>query len=110
MTNQITEPFHGSELYIIEHNGQPYTPMRPFVEGMGLDWASQFRKLTSGVRWGVVKMTIPTLGDMQDAICLPLRKLFGWLNSISPNKIPNPETRAKVIMYQNECDDVLWDY
>ena len=106
---QIAVPFHSAELYLVEHDGQPYTPMKPIVEGMGLDWATQFRKLTTNPRWGVVKMTIPTLGDMQEAICLPLRKLFGWFTSISPNKV-KPELRDTVIMYQNECDDVLWDY
>ncbi|WP_428454186.1 phage antirepressor N-terminal domain-containing protein [Photobacterium kasasachensis] len=42
-------------------------------------------------------------------ICLPLRKLFGWLQTISPNKV-KPEIRNLVIQYQNECDDVLWQY
>lgn len=23
--------FHGSDLYIVEHNGEPYTPMKPIV-------------------------------------------------------------------------------
>ncbi|MDR8351497.1 hypothetical protein FPK35_26595, partial [Acinetobacter baumannii] len=38
-------PFHDAELMIIEHHGQPYTPMKPIVEAMGLDWKSQFVKL-----------------------------------------------------------------
>ena len=42
-------------------------------------------------------------------LCLPLRKLSGWLSTISPNKV-KPELREKVIAYQNECDDALWDY
>ncbi|ENY5719845.1 phage antirepressor N-terminal domain-containing protein [Acinetobacter baumannii] len=37
--------FHGTELFIVEHEGQPYVPMRSVVQGMGLDWASQFVKL-----------------------------------------------------------------
>lgn len=108
--NTITVPFHGQELYLINHNGEPYTPMKPICENMGLNWASQYRKLTSNIkRWGVVKMTIPTAGDLQEAICLPLRKLFGWLATISPNKV-KPELSDKVRMYQEECDDVLWRY
>ncbi len=105
----MTVSFHNTELYLVDIDNQPYTPMKPIVEGMGLDWASQFRKLTTNQRWGIVKMTIPTLGDKQEAICLPLRKLFGWLTSISPNKV-KPELRENIIMYQNECDDVLWEY
>lgn len=42
--SQITVPFHSTELYLVEHNGQPYTPMKPIVEGMGLDWKSQYAK------------------------------------------------------------------
>lgn len=42
-------------------------------------------------------------------VCLPLRKLAGWLQTISPNKV-KPEIRDRVIQYQNECDDVLYDY
>lgn len=60
-------------------------------------------------RWGVTKIVIPTLGDLQEMLCIPLRKLFAWLNSISPNKV-KPELRDTVIKYQEECDDVLWDY
>lgn len=114
---QMTVPFHNAELYIVEFEGQPYTPMKPIVDGMGLSWTTQYRKLMTGHahfehtpnRWGVTKIVIPTLGDLQEMLCIPLRKLFAWFNSISPNKV-KPELRDTVIKYQEECDDVLWDY
>ena len=31
---QITVPFHNAELYLVEHEGQPYTPMKPIVDGI----------------------------------------------------------------------------
>jgi len=35
---QITlVPFHQQDLFLIDHNGEAYTAMRPIVEGMGLD-------------------------------------------------------------------------
>ena len=50
----ITVQFHGADLYVVEHNGQPFTPMKPIVEGMGLTWPSQFRKLSANKdRWGI---------------------------------------------------------
>ncbi|WP_336930832.1 phage antirepressor N-terminal domain-containing protein [Acinetobacter tandoii] len=107
---QISVPFHSAELYLVEHNGQPYTPMKPIVDGMGLAWQAQLAKFNSNSqRWGITKIVIPTVGDLQEMVCLPLRKLFAWLMTISPNKV-KPELRDTVIMYQNECDDVLWDY
>jgi len=107
---QITVPFHNAELYIVEFNSQPYTPMKPIVDGMGLDWASQFVKLKQRFSSTIVEITI-VANDGKERLmtCLPVKKLFGWLMTISPNKV-KPELRDTVVKYQEECDDVLWDY
>lgn len=105
----INVPFYGSELYVVNHNGEPYTPMKPIVEGMGMDWASQFTKLKQRFSKGIVEITIPSIGGAQKMICLALRKLAAWLNTISPNKV-RAEIRERVIRYQEECDDVLYEY
>ncbi|EIG2437349.1 phage antirepressor Ant, partial [Escherichia coli] len=91
--------------------GEPYTPMKPIVEGMGMDWASQFTKIKQRFKTSIVKITMQLPGDEQcrEIICLALRKLAGWLQTISPNKV-RPEIRDKVIQYQEECDDVLYEY
>ena len=107
----INVPFHGAELYVVNHNGEPYTPMKPIVEGIGMDWASQFTKIKQRFKTSIVKITMQLPGDEQcrEIICLALRKLAGWLQTISPNKV-RPEIRDKVIQYQEECDDVLYEY
>ncbi len=107
---QINVPFHSADLVIIEFNNQPFTAIRPIVEGMGLTWQSQYEKLKQ--RFSSVITEIVTTGKdgkQYNMVCLPVRKLFGWLMTISPNKV-NPEIRDTVIMYQQECDDVLWEY
>ena len=108
---QMTVPFHNTELFLIEHNGQPYTPLRQIVQGMGLDWASQFTKIKQKFATCVVEITMQILGDDQSRshTCIPVRKLPAWLYSVNPNKV-KPELRDTVIKYQEECDDVLWDY
>ncbi len=105
----INVPFYGNSLFVVEHNGEAYTPMKPIVEGMGLDWKSQHKKISQRFAKGMVEITIPSAGGMQSMICLALRKLAAWLNSISPNKV-RPEIRDNVIRYQEECDDVLYEY
>lgn len=134
----IAVPFYGVELFVVEHGPQPYTPMKPIAEGMGLDWRTQYRKLIQGDqqkdhadlngqndhaglnhrnsgsgrrRWGITEIVMQLPGDDQRRAitCLPLRKLPGWLMTIHPNKV-RPEIRENVIRYQNECDDALWDY
>ncbi|MER5153083.1 phage antirepressor N-terminal domain-containing protein, partial [Providencia stuartii] len=106
----INVPFHGNNLYVVNYNGQPYVPMKPIVDGMGMDWASQFTKLKQKFSSTIAEITmVADDGKERNMICLALRKLAGWLHTISPNKV-KPEIRDKVIKYQEECDDVLYEY
>ncbi|ASB03034.1 MULTISPECIES: phage antirepressor N-terminal domain-containing protein [Proteus] len=109
MTNTITVPFYDNELYVVEHNNEPYVPMKPIIEGMGLNWASQFTKLKKRFSKGIVEIAIPSKGGEQSMICLQLRKLSAWMLTIYPNKVKS-EIRDKVIQFQEECDDVLYRY
>lgn len=110
MSNLVNVEFYGDQLMIVNHNGEPYVPMKPVVENMGLAWQSQLYKISKNPkRWGITKMVIPTQSGMQEMVCLPLRKLFGWLATVSPNKV-NPDIKDKIIRYQDECDNVLWQY
>lgn len=108
----ITVDFHGASLILVEKDGQPFTAMKPVVEGMGLDWGGQHKKLTSEARWGCISFKgIQLPGDSQrrELVVMPLRKLPGWLMTLQPSRV-RPEIREKVVQYQNECDDALWAY
>ncbi|WP_283126431.1 phage antirepressor N-terminal domain-containing protein [Providencia stuartii] len=106
----INVPFHGNNLYVVNYNGEPYVPMRPIVEGMGLAWGAQFAKLKQRFSSSVSEIEmVAEDGKLRSMVCIALRKLSGWLHTISPNKV-KPEIRDKVIQYQEECDDVLYEY
>ncbi|EAY1180906.1 hypothetical protein CJK43_003736 [Salmonella enterica subsp. enterica serovar Miami] len=106
----INVPFYGSALYVVNHNGEPYTPMKPIVDGMGLAWQSQLAKIKQRFSSTVTEIVMVAAdGKSRTMICLALRKLAAWLNTISPNKV-RPEIRDRVIRYQEECDDVLYEY
>jgi hypothetical protein len=109
--NSMIVPFHGDNLYLVEHKGDPYVPMKPVVEGMGLAWQAQHRKLAAKFNTCITEMVIQLPGDTQGraVTCLPLRKLPAWLYSVQPGKV-SPEIRDKVVAYQEECDEVLWQY
>lgn len=115
MTSQIQSQllpvsFHGDTLFVVSHEGQPFTPVRPLVAAIGIDWKSQHRKLVSNQgRWGVVIMTTVTKTGPKEALCIPVRKLTAFLSTIDPRKV-RPAIRTKVELYQNECDDALWSY
>ncbi|MDE9557342.1 phage antirepressor N-terminal domain-containing protein [Xenorhabdus bovienii] len=106
----INVPFHGSDLYVVNYNGEPYVPMKPIVDGMGLAWQSQLEKIKQRFKSTVTEIVIVAAdGKKREMICLALRKLAGWLATISPNKV-KASIRDKVIRYQDECDDVLYEY
>nr|WP_243454246.1 phage antirepressor N-terminal domain-containing protein [Oceanisphaera pacifica] len=110
-TEAITVPFYGAQLVLVEHNSQPYTLIKPLVEGMGISLQGQNDKFKANqVRWGIKKILIPSTGGKQKMVSLPLRKLLGWLMSINPNRIKDLVVKERIILYQNECDNVLWDY
>ena len=75
MPTQLSVPFYGSNLIVTENNGTPYIPMKPIVEGIGLAWQSQHRKLSNDTaRWGVTMMVIPSLDKDKQSTLHPTSK------------------------------------
>ena len=111
MANFLPVAFHGDTLSLVEHNGEPFAAIKPICDAIGLDWKNQHTKLTgAGFRWNCGVITIVAAdGKQRSMICIPMRKLSGWLASISAAKV-KPEIRDKLIAYQDECDIALWCY
>ncbi|WP_336432516.1 phage antirepressor N-terminal domain-containing protein [Providencia rettgeri] len=111
MTNTITVPFYDNELYVVDYNNEPYVPMRPIVEGIGLNWSSQTVKLNKyKEKFSCCDIaTAGSDGKLYNMLCMPLRKLNGWLFSINPNKV-KVAIRDKLISYQEESFIAIHDY
>lgn len=103
-------PFHGDTVVLVGQDNEPYVAMKPIAENMGLAWSPQRTKIVERFA-SVVTEIVTTGGDGKQyaMTCMPLKKLPAWLYSISPNKVA-PELRDKIIRYQEECDDALWNY
>ena len=103
-------PFHGDTIFCTTIGSQPFTPLKPIVENLGLSWKPQFVKLTENQeRWGISIMVIPSESGDQRTLCIPVRKLPAFLASINPKKV-RAELRPKIELYQAECDEALWNY
>ncbi|MBF0607438.1 MAG: phage antirepressor N-terminal domain-containing protein [Candidatus Magnetobacterium sp. LHC-1] len=107
---QIT--FHEDTLTAIEQDSKIYVAMKPICEALGLDWRSQRTKIHVDeiLSKGVVVTTTPSPGGPQETTFLELKKFHGWLFKISTRRVKNPLTRAKLIRYQEECYDVLYEH
>jgi hypothetical protein len=104
-------PFNGQQIITAMVAGVAYVAMKPIVENLGLDWPSQHRKLmNSNGKFNHCHMTMVALDKkLRDVLCIPLKKLNGWLFSINPEKV-RADIRDKLIQYQEECFTVLHDY
>ncbi len=125
-------PFNGQQIITAMAAGVAYVAMKPIVENLGMSWTTQYRKLMAAAKksnhihmntadkdrdahmstpskFGCCDIAIPSKGGIQKMLCIPLKKLNGWLFSINPEKV-RADIRDKLIQYQEECFTVLHDY
>ncbi|MDW0618191.1 phage antirepressor N-terminal domain-containing protein [Mannheimia haemolytica] len=109
-TQLQTVSFYGTDLITLKFNDVAYTAVRPIVEALGLSWGSQSIKLNKNrEKFGCFDIETPTNGGMQSMLCMPIKKLNGWLFSINPEKV-RADLKEKVICYQEECFEALYNY
>ncbi|MDF8421233.1 phage antirepressor N-terminal domain-containing protein [Escherichia coli] len=104
-------PFNGQQIITAMAAGVAYVAMKPIVENLGMSWSTQQTKLMKQIsKFNCVHMNMVAAdGKLRKLLCLPLKKLNGWLFSINPKKV-RADIRDKLIQYQEECFTVLHDY
>ncbi|EFM2295440.1 phage antirepressor Ant [Escherichia coli] len=104
-------PFNGQQIITAMAAGVAYVAMRPIVENLGMSWGTQQQKLMKQLdKFNCIHMNMVAAdGKLRKLLCLPLKKLNGWLFSINPEKV-RADIRDKLIQYQEECFTVLHDY
>lgn len=107
--NVATVNFKGDTLITLEKDGEHYVAVRPIVENMGLDWGNQSVKLKNPKFSCCDITTTGKDGKNYKMLCIPVKKLNGWLFSINPEKV-RADIRHIVEQYQEECFTVLHDY
>lgn len=103
--------FLGKEITLVDNNGIPYVAMREIVEGIGLDWKGQHKKFIEQrekFNCGHITMVAKD-GKNREMLCIPIKKLNGWLFGLNPNKV-RADLKERLENYQDECFLALWDY
>ncbi len=112
--NKITTvDFHGQAIIAATIDGKPFVPMKPICDNIGIDWKGQLERIKRHpVMNTCIRMTrIQMPGDDQnrEVVCLPLGMLNGWLFGVDVNRV-KPALRDKLMDYQRECFDVLFQH
>ena len=102
--------FYEDELTAVRTgDGRIFVPVRPIVERLGLNWSGQYSRLRRdpllSEEQRVCVIQTRQRGP-QEAICIPLDYLSGFLFGISADRV-KPEYREDVLRYQRECYKVL---
>lgn len=106
--------FYGDTLAAAQlADGTILVPVKPLCEYLGLSWPGQFERLKqnpvlSEALQGVRVTRTPAEGGTQEMLALPLKFLPGWLFGIQASRV-KPTLRDKILRYQRECYDVLWN-
>jgi len=91
-------------------DGQPYVALRPACEALGIDFATQFRKVKSRSWATTVEMTMVAAdGKLRAMTMVDRRTLTMWLATLSENKV-DPNIRGTVVAFQREAADALDAY
>lgn len=106
-----TVEFHGQVLEIIILEGRAYVPVKRICANLGLDWEGQRQRITRDVilSEGAFKIQAPSAGGVQEALCLPLEYLNGWLFGVGENQV-DPRIREALLRYKREAYTALHDY
>ncbi|WP_295147977.1 phage antirepressor N-terminal domain-containing protein [uncultured Campylobacter sp.] len=100
--------FNADIIQVFDEQGQ-YVSVKNLCKNIGIDFKTQYEKILSDESFCPKSFKIETNGGVQVALCVPVEKINGWLFSINPNKV-KPEIKAKLILYKNECFDVLYKH
>ncbi len=101
--------FHNSKLIGIQKDGNIFTPINYFCEVLGVNVASQLRKIKSDetLSKGVARMCTPTNGGEQEVYVLEISFLPLWLTGIKANQCNKADVREVLLDIKLKAKDVL---
>ena len=91
-------------------DGTILVPLRPICEAIGLSWAGQQQRVQRDelLSHAVTVCVIHTVQGPRPMLALPLKLLPGWLFGVQAARVKT-ELRAKILRYQADCYEVLWN-
>jgi hypothetical protein len=102
--------FYGDLLTVGIAEETAYVALRPITDFLGLAWAPQYQRLQRDeILAEETRLVVMAGADgkQREMFCLPIMFLPGWLFGISASRV-KPELKEKVIRYQRECFQILW--
>ena len=113
MADDLTQrvvPFYGDDLVAVQQSdGTIFILFGRLCENLGLNQQAQARRVQrhAVLAPALAQLEVPTAGGVQTMQCLKLSLLPLWLSGVQARRV-KPELQERLILYQQEAADVLW--
>lgn len=100
------------EIVTVDRDDEIFVPIKPICEAIGISSHAQREKLLNDDFFsstGSIIESVGADGKSREMFALPLRYVYGWLDTINPGKVA-PEAREAVSRYRRECYEVLYNH
>lgn len=87
-------------------------PVKPICDALGITSNTQIERIKSDPilgRTSRLSLSVGADGKSREMFCISLKHSFGWLIKIDSREVKE-EVRDTVLMYQEQCYDILYDY
>jgi hypothetical protein len=110
MSDLIPFDFHGDRLMLVDEDGKPRIVLRPAMDALGLDYATQYAKLKTR-SWARVGQspTHDSIGRVQQMVTVDIRTFLMLLATIDERRVAK-DVAPKLITYQAEVADAIESY
>jgi P22_AR N-terminal domain len=109
-TDLIAVPVPGADdLMAAQFDGHVWVALKPMCDTLGIDHATQLRKLQRRSWAGIGQRPTPSAGGIQQATVITAETVPMWLATIDENRVAE-DARLKLIAYQREARDALDAY
>lgn len=111
MSEIIRVPFRGDEIFTVDVGGKPHVILRPALEGIGLDYSAQYRKLQRRSWACVAQVTTQLPGDSQvrNFVTTDVRTFLMLLATIDEKQV-GETARPTLVAYQQEVAEAIEQY
>ncbi len=109
-TEIVRVPFHGTELLTVGVDDKPHIVLRPAIEALGIDYATQYTKLRAR-SWAVVgqRPTTGSDGKTYQMMTVDVRTFLMLLATVDERRVAE-HVRPLLVAYQREVADVIESY
>lgn len=109
----VTKEFNFMEdtIVAVDQNDVWYISPRHICENVGLDWASQSRKIEKeSEKFNRCLMTtVGHDGKLREMVMIPVTRINTWILSINAKRVKNLRVRAYLRKYQDQLSDWLYE-